>query len=1017
MAKCSASYTLTHVLDGSKGDPGIQGPPGEKGADARTYVTLSSGYDLNDCKAKDTVYVTNSTAVCSSLLNKPDGFIAGECRLEVEWLGSDGYFIQRLSCKAGDASKSFSRTYSSGSFGPWVELGTKGDKGDKGDTGATGKDGNGIASVSISYGVSDSSSNAPATWSSSESDVQWIEGTWLWTRRTTTYTEGSASDVEVTKQYKPEKVLRWDFSLSLESRTYDLRSPNHTVDVILRPMVQGYKDVPTVSYHGVVLTASSQGVYVKTIPDSDTNDGVFRMYSTNLDVSKTVKAIDATIYNQKFPASETAPTNAIRGDFFYDLSDYKPKQLDSNGEWVESHDHTVLLGTLDDAFSNRDRVTQEVYSRYGYFRNIVAKYIDVEELFADEIEVSGGIRSSNYSSGRAGFSLEGKTGMAEFVGARMVDCTISGSVTANDVQAVALKTVNKDVAGAKVSSTDMLDRNSPFYLLSDAVSLVKAAFSSRSRKNQLVDFSGSTSMFLFKGTRCYKAMSVDDNSTKIALKTGQGLSWPSSVVDRQDIVLGSFSVVVPIASVLKVSGTLAQRYYRTNTRESYTYYTDYAYWDNPTSRTGVVYVSNMNDGYSSESQPSNPSDGDTYTTYDSVGASNYSSFSSGESSSSSKPSTSWSYYTTGGGMRRRSKATDIVKGDDGMYHYTIVIEEASTYYQSYYTHTYHEGQESHTGYRPSSDNAKGGTQTAKWQYSWDGSTWQTVDGASMDIDIAVSNRTVYIRQIVSRPTATYYTANGTDTSSTTCPWGDAKTAGSSSVSYDLSKFSNGVVYAFDSSNVVEFEINPGAGENPVDHSFEVKLDGTTWFTKDSSDSSWLNKQFYKVKVSPFSMEVSTSSFTALSVAYAVYEGSSGVVSRLVTTGSDVVFSNSANCVVVDGAVLISKSRFYRSASASVTPNSSSKGVYVLGVQPQGSGMDIGSSGNPFDDVYGTTFHGALVGNVTGGCSGNAGTASKWANARTVTITDGTNTGAGTSVDGSGNVSLKLPTSIYGAVFN
>ena len=48
----------------------------------------------------------------------------------------------------------------------------------------------------------------------------------------------------------------------------------------------------------------------------------------------------------------------------------------------------------------------------------------------------------------------------------------------------------------------------------------------------------------------------------------------------------------------------------------------------------------------------------------------------------------------------------------------------------------------------------------------------------MDIDIATPNRTVYIRQIVSRPTATYYTANGTDTSSITCPWGDAKTAGS-----------------------------------------------------------------------------------------------------------------------------------------------------------------------------------------------------------------------------------------------
>ena len=73
-----------------------------------------------------------------------------------------------------------------------------------------------------------------------------------------------------------------------------------------------------------------------------------------------------------------------------------------------------------------------------------------------------------------------------------------------------------------------------------------------------------------------------------------------------------------------------------------------------------------------------------------------------------------------------------------------------------------------------------------------------------------------------------------------------------------------------------------------------------------------------------------------------------------------MFSNSSNCVMVDGTVYITKAAFYRSASASVTPNSATKGVYVLGVQPQSSGIDIGSSNNRFDDVFATTFNGTTV---------------------------------------------------------
>lgn len=119
----TAQITITSVNDGAKGD---------KGDSARTYIALNTGEDLNTKIAKDKVYVTSSTAVCASLKNTPSGFISGECRMEVEQLGSDGYLIQRLFCKAGNESKTFTRTYSSGTFGSWVQLGVKGDKGDTG---------------------------------------------------------------------------------------------------------------------------------------------------------------------------------------------------------------------------------------------------------------------------------------------------------------------------------------------------------------------------------------------------------------------------------------------------------------------------------------------------------------------------------------------------------------------------------------------------------------------------------------------------------------------------------------------------------------------------------------------------------------------------------------------------------------------------------------------------------------------------------------------------------------------
>ena len=108
---------------GEQGPQGPQGPTGPQGPPGKTRVTLQNGDDLNNCITKDYVYVTSSTAVCNSLLNTPYGFPAGELELEVIWLGSDSYIVQRLTCKNGATRKVYLRTYSAGTFGAWTEEG------------------------------------------------------------------------------------------------------------------------------------------------------------------------------------------------------------------------------------------------------------------------------------------------------------------------------------------------------------------------------------------------------------------------------------------------------------------------------------------------------------------------------------------------------------------------------------------------------------------------------------------------------------------------------------------------------------------------------------------------------------------------------------------------------------------------------------------------------------------------------------------------------------------------------
>ncbi|MGZ0942283.1 hypothetical protein ACXOJI_09040, partial [Streptococcus thermophilus] len=79
---------------------------------------------------------------------------------------------------------------SDGAQGPKGDTGPKGPKGDRGNDGLPGKDGVGLKTTIITYGISDSDSTQPTNWSSQVPTL--VKGKYLWTKTTWTYTDSSS---------------------------------------------------------------------------------------------------------------------------------------------------------------------------------------------------------------------------------------------------------------------------------------------------------------------------------------------------------------------------------------------------------------------------------------------------------------------------------------------------------------------------------------------------------------------------------------------------------------------------------------------------------------------------------------------------------------------------------------------------------------------------------------------------------------------------------------------------------
>ena len=145
---------------GATGPTGPTGPTGKTGDPGRTVFSLTSGYDLNNATANNGVYVSSSTSICNSLLNKPtSGFIAGEIRVESYWCGTSAtYLTQVLYCRNGTTHAEFSRTKSNGSWSSWFKYG---EKGNTGPTGAAA--GFGTPTATVDAGVGNPSVTVTAT--------------------------------------------------------------------------------------------------------------------------------------------------------------------------------------------------------------------------------------------------------------------------------------------------------------------------------------------------------------------------------------------------------------------------------------------------------------------------------------------------------------------------------------------------------------------------------------------------------------------------------------------------------------------------------------------------------------------------------------------------------------------------------------------------------------------------------------------------------------------------------------
>ena len=197
-------FTYSIAFKGATGASGPAGPTGSAGLPATSYWLVSSASAVQKTSI-GTITVTPSTLTFTGKsatgVGTPTNYA---CRWIIDYSTDGTNYTNLYTSSANEASKSIAvstsyktiraRMYLAGGTStlldeqiiPVVSDGAKGDKGSQGDRGA------GISSVTVTYGVSTAASTQPTSWQTTLPTV--AEGSYLWTRTVTDYTDASIAD-------------------------------------------------------------------------------------------------------------------------------------------------------------------------------------------------------------------------------------------------------------------------------------------------------------------------------------------------------------------------------------------------------------------------------------------------------------------------------------------------------------------------------------------------------------------------------------------------------------------------------------------------------------------------------------------------------------------------------------------------------------------------------------------------------------------------------------------------------
>ena len=156
----TTEVTFSNVQDGAAGTPGAVGRDGRQ-----TFIHIAYA---NSADGRKDFHVSDGS-------NK-------------EYLGQYTDFVQ---ADSNDPTR-----YT------WTKIkGEKGDKGDRGNDGIAGKNGVGLRSTAITYGISDNENTQPANWTPQPPTL--VKGKYLWTKTQWTYTDNT-SEIGYQKTYIPQ---------------------------------------------------------------------------------------------------------------------------------------------------------------------------------------------------------------------------------------------------------------------------------------------------------------------------------------------------------------------------------------------------------------------------------------------------------------------------------------------------------------------------------------------------------------------------------------------------------------------------------------------------------------------------------------------------------------------------------------------------------------------------------------------------------------------------------------------